>query len=53
MSLGANKVRMTKAQTLKCEFEAMVMKDTEPFDEFYLKLNNLVTNIRALGEKVE
>ncbi|XP_074341887.1 uncharacterized protein LOC141679283 [Apium graveolens] len=53
MSLGADKVRMAKAQTLKCEFETMSMKDTDQFDDFYLKLNNLVTNIRALGEKME
>lgn len=29
------------------------MKETEPLDEFYLKLNGLVTYIRALGEKVK
>lgn len=53
MSLGADKVRKAKAQTLKCEFEALCMKETEELDEFHLKLSNLVTNIRALGEKVE
>ncbi|XP_074352037.1 uncharacterized protein LOC141691197 [Apium graveolens] len=31
----------------------MNMKDTDPLDEFYLKLNAVVTNIRALGEGVE
>ena len=53
MSLGAEKVKVAKAQTLKCEFEAMCMKESEQLDEFYLKLNSLMTNIRALGEKVE
>ncbi|XP_074352038.1 uncharacterized protein LOC141691198 [Apium graveolens] len=53
MSLGEDKVRMSKAQTLKCEFKTMCMKDTDQFDDFYLKLNNLVTNIRALREKME
>ena len=53
MSLGAEKVKVAKAQTLKCEFEAMCMKESEQLDEFYLELNSLVTNIRALGEKVE
>lgn len=53
MSLGADKVKKAKAQTLKCEFEAMCMKETEPLDEFCLKLNSLVTNLRALGETVE
>ncbi|KAL8158094.1 hypothetical protein AgCh_002703 [Apium graveolens] len=53
MSLGAERVKKAKAQTLKCEFEALQMKEAEPLDEFYLKLNSLVTNIRALREKVE
>lgn len=51
--LGADKVKKARAQTLKCEFEIMNMKETESLDEFYMKLNGLVTNIRALGEKVE
>lgn len=29
------------------------MKETDSLDEFYGKLNSLVTNIRALGENVE
>ncbi|XP_074376781.1 uncharacterized protein LOC141718296 [Apium graveolens] len=53
MSLRAEKVKMAKAQTLKCEFESIRMKENEQLDEFYLKLNSLVTNIRALGETVE
>lgn len=53
MSLGADKVKAAKAQTLRCEFEALCMKESEPLDDFCLKLNSLVTNIRALGEKVE
>ncbi|XP_074326852.1 uncharacterized protein LOC141664798 [Apium graveolens] len=53
MFLGADKVKAARAQTLKSEFEALCMKDNEPLDEFYLKLNSLVTNIRVLGEKVE
>ena len=53
MSLGADKVKMAKVQTLKCEFEALYMRENEQLDDFYLKLNSLVTNIRVLGEKVE
>lgn len=53
MFLGADKVKAARAQTLKSEFEALRMKDNEPLDEFYLKLNSLVTNIKVLGEKVE
>lgn len=31
----------------------MIMKDSEQIDDYCLKLNGLVTNIRALGETVE
>lgn len=53
LCLGADKVRTAKAQTLKSEFESLNMGETEQLDEFYLKLNALVTNIRALGETLE
>lgn len=53
VSLGADKVKAARAQTLKGEFESLKMKETEQLDDFYMKLNNLVTNIRALGEKME
>lgn len=29
------------------------MKETEQLEDFYMKLNNLVSNIRALGEKMD
>ncbi|KAK1378600.1 DUF4219 domain-containing protein [Heracleum sosnowskyi] len=51
--LGPDKVKKARAQTLKGEFESLNMKETEQLDELYMKLNGLVTNIRALGEKVE
>ncbi|XP_074322771.1 uncharacterized protein LOC141659741 [Apium graveolens] len=51
--LGANKVKKVKAQTLKAEFESLVMKDTEQLDDLCMKMNSLVTNIQMLGEKVE
>ncbi|XP_074347707.1 uncharacterized protein LOC141686579 [Apium graveolens] len=50
LSLGADKVKAARAQTLKSEFEALKMKETEPLDDFYMRLNSLVTNIRSLGE---
>lgn len=51
--LGAEKVKKAKAQTLKAEFESLVMKETEQLDDFCMRLNGLVTNIRALGENIE
>lgn len=53
MCLGADKVKKARVQTLKGEFEALCMKDTEHLDEFYMKLNGLFTNIRALGETMK
>ncbi|XP_074328303.1 uncharacterized protein LOC141666208 [Apium graveolens] len=53
MSLGADKVKAAKSQTLNGEFEALSMKESESPDDFYLKLHGLVTNIRALGEMME
>ncbi|XP_074324339.1 uncharacterized protein LOC141661252 [Apium graveolens] len=53
MSPGADHVKTARVQTLKSEFEAIIMKETDSLDKFYLKLNGMVTNIRALGEAVE
>ncbi|XP_074336783.1 uncharacterized protein LOC141673956 [Apium graveolens] len=47
---GADRVKKAKVQTLRAEFESLVMKDNEQLDDFYLKLNGLVTNIQALGD---
>lgn len=46
---GAERVKTARIQTLKSEFEAMSMKESESLDDFYLKLSGMVTNIRALG----
>lgn len=51
--LQADKVKKAKVQTLKAEFESLSMKETEQLDDFCMKLNGLVTNIRALGEKLK
>lgn len=53
MRLGADKLKNARAQTLKGEFETMRMKETYQLDEFYMKLNGLVMNIRALGESMK
>lgn len=49
---GAEWAKKARIQTLKAEFESMNMKDTDSLDDFCLKMNGLVTNIRALGESV-
>lgn len=53
MCQGADRVKKAKAQTLRTEFESLSMKDSEQIDEFYLKLNGLVSNIRALGDEMK
>lgn len=53
MCLGADRVKTARIQTLKAEFEALSMKEAEPLDEFCLKLNGLVTNMRALGGEIK
>ncbi|KAL8145756.1 hypothetical protein AgCh_003778 [Apium graveolens] len=53
MCLGADRVKKARVQTLKAEFESLSMKDSEPLDDFCMKMKGLVINIRALGENVE
>lgn len=50
---GADRVKKAKVQTLKAEFESLSMKDTDALDDFCMKLNGIVTNIRALGEEMK
>lgn len=50
---GADRAKKARVQTLKSDFESMNMKESEQLDDFYMKLNALVTNIRALGETME
>lgn len=52
MCQGAEKVKAAKVQTLRAEFEPLHMKDTDQLDDFCMRLNGLVTNIRALGDEV-
>lgn len=49
---GVDRVKKARVQTLKSEFEAMSMKENEQVDDFYMRMNGLVTNIRALGEEM-
>lgn len=46
-------MKAAKIQTLKIEFEFLSMKDTDLLKDFYMKLNGIMTNIRALGEDMK
>lgn len=52
MFMGADRVKTAKIQTLKAEFEVLSMKETDSVDDFAAKLNNIVSNVRALGDTV-
>ena len=53
MSVGAERVKKAKVQTLKGEFESLTMTETDKIDDFYMKLSGIATNIRVLGEVME
>lgn len=49
----SDKVKNARIQTLKSEFEALTMREDEKIDDFQEKMNGIVSNIRALGEKMD
>ena len=50
---GASRAKKARVQTLKSEFEMLSMSDSEKIEDFHMRMNSLVTNIRALGETME
>lgn len=52
MCQGAERVKKTRVQTLKEDFESLTVKNNEQLDDFYMKLNGLVTKIRVMGEEI-
>jgi hypothetical protein len=53
MRLGADRVKDVNAQKLLQEFENISFKEGETVDDFGMRINNLVANLKALGETVE
>lgn len=53
MLMGANKVKTARVQTLKVDFELLSMKEAETIDEFHMKVNKVVSNIRSLDDIVK
>nr|GEU33305.1 hypothetical protein [Tanacetum cinerariifolium] len=53
MFMGADRVKNARIQTLKAEFESLNMKESEGEDEFAVKVSNIVSTMRALGDTVE
>ncbi|XP_074327929.1 uncharacterized protein LOC141665842 [Apium graveolens] len=52
MCQGADRVKKARIQTLKAEFEILCMEESEQLETFYMKLNGIVSTIRALGEEM-
>lgn len=50
---GADRVKKARIQMLKSEFEALSMRENKQVDDFQLRMNGLVINIRALGEEMD
>lgn len=53
MCMGAERVKIAKVQTLKAELESINMKEGDQLEDFCMKMNGIVTNIRILGETME
>ncbi|KAI3522492.1 hypothetical protein L1887_00319 [Cichorium endivia] len=53
MFMGADRVKTARIQTLKAEFESLNMKETEGVDEFAVKVSNIVSTMRTLGDTVD
>ncbi|KAI3708606.1 hypothetical protein L2E82_37892 [Cichorium intybus] len=53
MFMGADRVKTARIQTLKAEFEALSMKESEGVDEFAVKVSNIVSTMRTLGDTVD
>ena len=47
---GTKAVKVNKLQQLTTRFESIRMSDDECFDEFYIKLNDIVNSAYNLGE---
>ena len=51
MYMGVDRVKEARVQTLRSEFEVVRMKEGESIDDFFMRLNTIVTGIRSLGGK--
>ncbi|XP_077230202.1 uncharacterized protein LOC143863425 [Tasmannia lanceolata] len=50
---GEDKVKLVRLQTLRCEFDALRMKDSEAVEDFYNRVISLVNQLRVNGEYIQ
>jgi hypothetical protein len=50
---GNEKVKDAKFQTYKVQFEQLNMKEDETIGKYFLRVEELINAMKALGEKIE
>ncbi|XP_022003035.1 uncharacterized protein LOC110900455 [Helianthus annuus] len=50
---GENKVKMVRLQTLRCEFDALKMKDSESIEDYINRMAVIVNQLRLNEERIE
>jgi hypothetical protein len=53
MRIGADRVKEVNVQKLIREFENIEFKEGESVEDFGMRITNLVTNIKSLGESID
>ncbi|KAM0067250.1 hypothetical protein Hdeb2414_s0002g00058781 [Helianthus debilis subsp. tardiflorus] len=49
---GENRVKTVRLQTLRCEFDALNMKDGESVEEYFNRITLVVNQLRMNEEKI-
>jgi hypothetical protein len=52
-NLGIERVRRAKVHTLRREFNSLSFKDGETIDDFSVRINGVVQQLRTLGDEID